>query len=424
MQEAFDWNEEPPLDPAIEYQGLLRGLRRKKGFGLYFVQCSLSEGTRLIEQIRQDLPQKIEVLKFDAPMDGNFYQCVADYLQAHDDTEILFVQGLEYLLLSYEATKREDGWSSEEIYSYSWKAVPRLLGNLNLQRERFRDNLPIRFVFLLPSFAMKYLIRRAPDFFDWRSGLFDFAMGAEDVQEASQRVYLERGEWEDLSELTKQELQKRLLAVETLLEELNQADKDKANLLFQRGRLLGVYKDYEAEIISYDRALALNSDDHQAWYNRGVALSNLGRYEEAIASYDRALVIKPDKVEALSSQGIALRKLGQVEEAISVYDQALKLKPDYYEVWYNRGLALVGLGRVEEAISSFNRAVEINPSYAAAFYNNACIYALQENTGQSVENLRRAIRISPDKYQGAAKEDMDFEKIRNHPEFIVLLGKN
>jgi len=37
---------------------------------------------------------------------------------------------------------------------------------------------------------------------------------------------------------------------------------------------------------------------HEAWHNRGIALDNLGRDEEAIASYDRALEIKPDKHEA------------------------------------------------------------------------------------------------------------------------------
>ena len=55
-----------------------------------------------------------------------------------------------------------------------------------------------------------------------------------------------------------------------------------------------------------------------------MSLSNLGRNEEAIASYDRALQIKPDDHEALNNRGIALGKLGRYEEAINSYDKALE----------------------------------------------------------------------------------------------------
>jgi hypothetical protein len=38
--------------------------------------------------------------------------------------------------------------------------VPPVLVNINQQRERFRDNLPIRLVFLVRYFTIKYLIHR------------------------------------------------------------------------------------------------------------------------------------------------------------------------------------------------------------------------------------------------------------------------
>jgi tetratricopeptide (TPR) repeat protein len=45
----------------------------------------------------------------------------------------------------------------------------------------------------------------------------------------------------------------------------------------------------EDAIASYDKALELKPDLHEAWNNRGNALNDLGRWEEAIASYDKAL---------------------------------------------------------------------------------------------------------------------------------------
>ncbi len=454
MQEAFDWNEEPPLDPAIEYQGLLRGLRRKKGFGLYFVQCSPSEGTQLIARIRQDLPQKIEVLKFDAAMDGNFYQCVADYLQAHGDTKVLFVQGLEYSLLSYEATKREEGWSSEEIYSYSWKAVPRLLGNLNLQRERFRDNFSIRFVFLLPLFAMKYLIRRAPDFFDWRSGLFEFLIDADVLKQESSQLL---GNYYEYFGWTQPERNRRIAEIQCWASEPKQTANGKAQLFFEQGDLFFVSEKNEAAITSYDQALTYEPIDDKAWYNRGVALGNLERYEEEIMSYDQALTCEPDNGKAWNRRGVALSNLGRDEEAITSYDQALtyepkfrgawvnrgvalnnlgryeeaiasydeslKLKPDHHhKTWNNRGVALSNLGRYEEAIASYDQALKISLNDAMAWYNKACCYGLQSQADLAIATLKQAIDLDP-KYREMAKTDADFEKVREDDRFQALLSE-
>lgn len=54
-----------------------------------------------------------------------------------------------------------------------------------MRRESFRDNFKICFVFLVPLFVLKYLIRRAPDFFDWRSGVWKSDTDPEIVERES-----------------------------------------------------------------------------------------------------------------------------------------------------------------------------------------------------------------------------------------------
>ena len=61
-------------------------------------------------------------------------------------------------------------------------------------------------------------------------------------------------------------------------------------------------------IASYDKALQLKPDDHQAWYNRGIALGNLGRLDEAIASFDKALQLKPDEEIYINNRNEALKE--------------------------------------------------------------------------------------------------------------------
>jgi tetratricopeptide (TPR) repeat protein len=412
-QESFNWNEVTNT-PEEEYQALLRSLRRRRGFGLLFIRCSLSQGTQLIEQIKQDLPQKkVGVLRFEAAIeDGNFYQCAKDYLRENGEVDTLFVQGLEYSLLSYERQKREEsGWSSEDIYNYSWKAVPKLLGNLNLRREQFRDHFPtVCFVFLLPSFALTYLPNRAPDFFDWRSGIFNFAMGAADVQEASQRVYLGRGEWENLSKITKQELQKRLLAVETLLEEPNQTDENKANLLFQRGLLLGGYKEHEAEITSYDRALELNPNDHQIFSSRGDAFYKLGRYGEALESYNHALKLEPDTNEALYGRSISLFRLDRYQESIDNLECALAANPYDSDGWYFRGRLLKLRGQTELNKTLLRGAQKLNEDLRSITQSVTDMLTEDLPTQVTEKSVKQKLRLLTDKVEGVGASSQKAKK--------------
>ncbi|MDY6786373.1 MAG: tetratricopeptide repeat protein [Cyanobacteriota bacterium] len=93
----------------------------------------------------------------------------------------------------------------------------------------------------------------------------------------------------------------------------------------------------------------------------GEFLRKLGRYEEAFASYDAALKIKPELHEAWNNRGNSLRKLGRYEEAFASYDAALKIKPEYHEAWYNKACAYALQGNAELALENLQRAIQLNP---------------------------------------------------------------
>jgi superkiller protein 3 len=397
--EIIDWDADlPEAEPEEEYQTLVRTIKRTNGFRLLFVECSPAEGERLIAKVQADVPQKkIEVLPLDESV-YNFYKIIED-LPHRDAINILFVKGLEYSLYEYEKEKKEIGWESKDIYSYSWRGVPPVLINLNQQRERFRDNFKICFVFILPRFAVNYLIQRAPDFFDWRSSLFKLSMDGESLQAESIKACSERGKIEDYLTLNPQERKRELMRIQALIDEDGQTPEQKAELFYEQGLLYRYAEEYAKAIASYDKALEIKPDYHEAWNNRGIALGNLGRLEEAIASYDKALEFKPDLHEAWYNRGIALGNLGRLEEAIASYDKALEFKPDLHEAWYNRGNALYNLGRLEEAIASYDKALEIKPDYHEAW--NYRGYALG-NLGrleEAIASYDKALEIKPDYHE-------------------------
>ncbi|TYQ31975.1 tetratricopeptide repeat protein [Pseudanabaena sp. UWO310] len=395
--------------PEDEYKSLLRSLRRRKGFGLAFVRCSPAGGVELIKKVRDDLPQKqVGVLELQAPID-NLIERVESFPN-QENLNILFVVGLEKSLEEYIRS----GYGGEGDY-YNLDEIPPILNHLNWQRENFRDKFRhICFVFLLPQFAIKYIIRRAPDFYDWASGKFDIPTQSATLNAELSKIINDTDFTEYLA-WNPQQRKIRIIEINELLSEPCQTADNQQALLFEQGNIFFAGQQYDNAIDSYDRVLAIKPDDHEAWYNRGSALSNLGREEEAIASYDKALAIKPDDHEAWHNRGSALGNLGREEEAITSYDEALKLKPDLHEAWYNRGIALMRLGRNEEAIVSYDKSLYLNPNLHEAWYYRGIVLNDLGKREEAIASYDKSLAITPKVYEvwfirGLALEDLGRKK--------------
>lgn len=272
----------------------------------------------------------------------------------------------------------------------------------------------------MPLFALKYFTRRAPDFFDWRSGVWEFGTDSQLLKQESLRILIQ-GNVEQYVVLSSGERTQKILEIQELIDDLHGIQESNTSLFFELGNLFATGSDYPSAIASYDKALKFKPHDAPAWNNRGVALGSLGRYEEEIASYDKALEFKPDKDEAWNNRGVALGNLGQFDDAITSYDKALEFKPDYDQAWTARGATLGLVGRFEEAMVSFDKALELKPDDPNIFYNKACCFALQANSEAAVASLKIAISLAPEEYREMAKTDSDFDLIRDNKDFQALL---
>ena len=347
------------LAQSEAYRDLLNVLDWTEGFGLVFVSCTPAQEPQIIEHIQKDLPQKrAEHLTFNTEIKTLYSQVEA--LRQDHDFQILFISGLAK---SFEPYIRP-GVGGQGDY-YKLDTVPPILSHLNLKRERFREAFPIRFVFFLPPFGIKYFIQRAQDFFDWRSGYVEFPTAEFD---------------------------------HTIQSSLSLDPNSDPERFFTEGNRLFYAEQYEEAIVSFDQALSLKPDLHEAWNNRGIALRRLGRHEEAIVSYDQALSLKLDYHEAWFMRGIALSSLGRYEEAIVSYDQALSLKPDDHETWNDRGVALSSLGRYEEAIVNFDKTLALKPDYYTAWHNRVIDLVHLGRYKEAIDSYDRAFQIKPDDY--------------------------
>jgi superkiller protein 3 len=179
----MDWDDDedlPPETPEEIYGNLRRSLQRQTGFELHFVVCDRSKETEIFDRLRREIPEKrFAELVLDRK-DTTLLDKVKE-LAATTQFDVLFVRDLDATLLDYEDTKRQAGWSEVQIYEVDWRGVPPILQHLNWARETLRDRFPCAFVIGCRPTTIQYLSERAPDFFDWRLGVYRFPPEPSDI---------------------------------------------------------------------------------------------------------------------------------------------------------------------------------------------------------------------------------------------------
>lgn len=83
-------------------------------------------------------------------------------------------------------------------------------------------------------------------------------------------------------------------------------DNESASTYFQWGRAYEDAGDYTAAIEEYDRAIAREPYDEDAWYHKALSYENLGMWDEAYQAYRFLLTINPGYSATSNGTGIQL----------------------------------------------------------------------------------------------------------------------
>lgn len=94
-------------------------------------------------------------------------------------------------------------------------------------------------------------------------------------------------------------------------------------------------------------------------YVQGVALVEKGGYAEAIPLFEKALAAEPKNADAYNYLGFSHRKLGQPDKALSFYRKALEITPQHRGANEYLGelyLEMGDLGKAEERLAVLDKA--------------------------------------------------------------------
>ncbi|HVG21056.1 MAG TPA: tetratricopeptide repeat protein [Blastocatellia bacterium] len=419
-------NPESAAEPAdVIVRRLVRALDYAEGFWLGFARCNLPAqrrkaaaackelleplGIHLIEvELAEPISELLPILKERIESEQNsaseISSPVVERGELRDRRKLaIFISGLEHSIPSSDA-------------------YPPILSYLNLNRELFRQELAYPVVIWLPEYALTALARRAPDFWAWRSGLYEFAPEADLANETLDPIlreamyvksslsgqakrerlamlkgllanYYELGSgpyerqaqgyilsemgilYDDIGEW----LEAKRAFSEALAIARDQADKDRiAIIVHHLGMLTQNAGDYEEARRLYEESLEINrelgnqNNIAATLHELGRLAQNTGNYEEARRLYEESLEISR-KLGGKFGEAITLQQLatiavytGDHKEARRLYEESLKIKRQLgnksgeASTLHGLGLLAQSIGNYEEARQLYEESLKIS----------------------------------------------------------------
>ena len=128
-------------------------------------------------------------------------------------------------------------------------------------------------------------------------------------------------------------------------------------------------KNFNEAISNYNKAIEIEPQYDDAYYNLGSAYFEIGVYTEAINAFNRATMINPRYANAYYNLGSCYLATQAYTLAVDTYQKAIMLDSQRPEFYNNLGVAYEYLEQYNEAIRCFERALSIDPNFTLAREN-------------------------------------------------------
>ncbi len=139
--------------------------------------------------------------------------------------------------------------------------------------------------------------------------------------------------------------------------------------LFLRGKVYSGLGNQAEAVRAYDRVIALDPRESEAYYNRGTANADRGEYALALPDYDRYLTLNPGNADGLANRCQARAALNrELDKAKADCDDSLRRQPNDPITLASRGLVGLRKGDYAAAVADYGAAVALNPKNTIARY--------------------------------------------------------
>ena len=154
-------------------------------------------------------------------------------------------------------------------------------------------------------------------------------------------------------------------------------------------------RNFNHALMHINHLIDYDSENDENYNNKGVILVELGDLNQAVEAYSRAISLNPNFVDAYFNRANAYDLSGSHQLALNDYDQIINLDRADLFVWINRGVALKRLGKVTDSLISYAKALQIRFDLPEVHFNCGIAYAEQRDFPQSIKSYNLAIQFNP-----------------------------
>jgi tetratricopeptide (TPR) repeat protein len=153
----------------------------------------------------------------------------------------------------------------------------------------------------------------------------------------------------------------------------------------------------ELAIADYGRAIEVDPNDTEAYFNRAIAYYLKQDFDRAVADFSRVIEVDSNNAEAYHNRGAAYFSKNDFDRAIADLSRAIEIEPDNSKLYSSRGAAHFAKKDIDAAIADYGWAIEINPNDSKeAYLWRGIIYFDKGDFDRAATDFEAVLRIDPD----------------------------
>lgn len=193
----------------------------------------------------------------------------------------------------------------------------------------------------------------------------------------------------------------------SLLKRATKSNEANANAWYNLGVISYDDGKFDNSIAYFNKSLTYSEDPYSYGY-LGMILRKQAKYDEALQIHNKAIQLDPQNPEHYYNKGVALAFMENHEEALTYFATTLNLNPMHINARINKAVALYRLKRNDEAFLEIQHAIRLDGNNLIAL-NSLSIMLEDKGLFDQAENIYERII------------EIDFKNLDNRRIFIDSL---
>lgn len=130
--------------------------------------------------------------------------------------------------------------------------------------------------------------------------------------------------------------------------------------------------DYNKAYQDFDKAISINKNDAEGWFNRGNCLMNFQKINEAEKDFDKTISLDSLHYKSWNNRGLVYAYKGNFDMAMKYYNHSIKLKNTFPDAYSNIAFVFLNNGDNKMACEYFEKSLKLGSKTAGNYLEQYC----------------------------------------------------